>query len=234
VTRGHPDFPALWLARAWLGEHRSSVSHLYQRIREIRGMNYGDYAYIEAFPGGMYHFFPNANRARSQQLFEIWIRPVLPDNAHMALRIAIHELRSLIERGLTVEAFESTRDYVMKSLPLLSATQDHHLGYALDSRWFGIPEFTTYLRERLAALTRDEVNAAIRRHLSGYDLDIVAITKDAKGLEHALVSDAFSPVTYDAPKPAELLEEDRIIGALPLGIRQTDVSITPVEDVFAR
>src|SRR6185437_1348617 len=44
VTRSHPDFAALWLARTWLGEHRSSVSHLYQRIREIRGLNYGDYA----------------------------------------------------------------------------------------------------------------------------------------------------------------------------------------------
>ena len=88
ITRGDPDFIALWLA-----EHRSSVSHLYQRIREIRGLNYGDYAYIEAFPGGMFSFFPDANRARRRQLFEIWIRPVLPDHAHMALRIAIHELR---------------------------------------------------------------------------------------------------------------------------------------------
>src|SRR3546814_9933605 len=37
----------LWLAKTWLGEHRSSSSHLYQRIREERGMNYGDYAYVE-------------------------------------------------------------------------------------------------------------------------------------------------------------------------------------------
>src|SRR5262249_6481545 len=50
VTRAHPDFAALWLARAWLGEHRSSMSHLYQRLRELRGLNYGDYAYVEAFP----------------------------------------------------------------------------------------------------------------------------------------------------------------------------------------
>src|SRR5207247_93305 len=54
VVRGDPDFVALYLARTWLGEHRSSMSHLYQRIREIRGMNYGDYAYVEAFRGGMF------------------------------------------------------------------------------------------------------------------------------------------------------------------------------------
>ncbi|MBN2371846.1 MAG: insulinase family protein, partial [Vicinamibacteria bacterium] len=59
VTRSHPDFPALLLARTWLGEHRSSVSRLFDRIREARGMNYGDYAYIEAFPRGMYQLLPD-------------------------------------------------------------------------------------------------------------------------------------------------------------------------------
>ena len=33
VTRSHPDFFALWLARAWLGEHRSSTGRLFQQIR---------------------------------------------------------------------------------------------------------------------------------------------------------------------------------------------------------
>ena len=55
-------------------------------------MNYGDYAYIEAFPRGMFQFFPDPNIARQRQIFEIWIRPVVPVNAHMALRIALHEL----------------------------------------------------------------------------------------------------------------------------------------------
>jgi len=232
VTRGHPDFPALWLARAWLGEHRSSVSHLYQRIREVRGMNYGDYAYIEAFPGGMFELFPDANRARTQQLFEIWIRPVLPANALMALRLALHELRALVEHGLSAAAFESTRDYLLKSLPLLTATQDHRLGYALDSRWFGIPEFTAYLREQLANLTVDDVNAAIRRHLSGHDLDVVMVAREAAALRDMLLSDVPSVAVYDAPKPAELLEEDERVGTLQLGLAPEDVTITPVEEVF--
>src|SRR5664279_3552862 len=111
VTRTHPDFAALSVARSWLGEHRSSSSHLYQRIREVRGMNYGDYAYLEAFPRGMFQSFPDANIARRAQLFEIWIRPVVPVNAHMALRIAIHELNRLVSEGLTEEEFQTTRDY---------------------------------------------------------------------------------------------------------------------------
>ena len=82
-------------------------------------MNYGDYAYIEAFPRGMFQFFPDPNIARRAQLFEIWIRPVVPENAHMALRIALHELeQARSQNGLTQEDFEATRDYLMKNVYL--------------------------------------------------------------------------------------------------------------------
>ena len=133
VNRAHPDFAALSVARAWLGEHRMPAGQLFQRIREVRGINYGDYAYIEAFPRGMFQFFPDPNLARQRQIFEIWIRPVVPVNAHMSLRIAIHELDQLVERGLTPAQFEGTRDYLMSNVYVMTAQQDQQLGYALDS-----------------------------------------------------------------------------------------------------
>jgi zinc protease len=234
VTRAHADFAALSVARSWLGEHRSSSSHLYQRIRETRGMNYGDYAYIEAFPRGMFQFFPDANLARRAQIFEIWIRPVVPENAHMALRIAIRELDRLVNDGLTEEEFQVTRDYLMKNVYLLTSTQDHQLGHALDQKWYGLGEYVTTMREKLGKLTRADVNAAARRHLQTKDLSVVIITKDAEGLKEKLVTDAFSPIKYDGEKPKELLDEDKVIGALKLGIRPEAVTITPVEDVFAK
>jgi zinc protease len=234
VTRSSPDFAALWVARTWLGEHRSSVSHLYQRIREIRGMNYGDYAYIEAFPRGMFRFFPDPNLGRRAQIFEIWIRPVVPDNAQMALRIAVAELDKLVANGLTQEEFEKTRDYLRKNVFVMTATQDEQLGYALDSKWYGIGEFTSTMREQLARLTRDDVNAAIRKALSPKNLSVVIVTKDARGLKEKLLSDAFSPIKYDGDKPAELLEEDKVIGARKLGVSPDHLKITPVEEVFAR
>jgi zinc protease len=234
VRRGHPDFVALYLARTWLGEHRSSLSHLYQRIREVRGMNYGDYAYVEAFPRGMFQFFPDPGIARRGQIFEVWIRPVEPQNAHFALRIAIHELTKLVEDGLTREQFEATRQYLMKNVFVMTATQDQQLGYALDSQWYRIPEFTSYMRDGLANLTVDDVNRAVRKHLSAADLHVVAITRDAKGLRELLVSDAPSTIQYPGEKPAALLEEDKVVGAKKLAIRPEAVRITPVAEVFAR
>jgi zinc protease len=233
VTRKHPDFPALWLARAWLGEHRSSMSHLYQRIREVRGMNYGDYAYIEAFPRGMYQFFPDPNLGRRAQIFEIWIRPVTPENAHMALRIAAHELQRLISEGLTQEQLDATREYLTKNVYVMTSTQDQQLGYALDQQWYDLPEYTQWMRGELAKLTLEDVNRAIQKHLTADRLEIVMITRDAEGLKEALISDAFSPIAYDAEKPQELLDEDQVLGALRLEIEAEDVEIVPVEEVFA-
>ncbi len=234
VTRSHPDFAALNVARSFLGEHRMSNSHLYQRIREVRGMNYGDYAYIEAFPGGMFRFFPGANSVRRNQLFEVWIRPVEPQNAHMALRIATSELQKLIDQGLSQKDFEDTRDYLMKNVYVMTATQDAQLGYALDSKWYGTSEFTSYMRNALSKLTRQQVNDAIKRHLSATDLSVVIIAKDAEALRAVLVADAFSPIKYESEKAAELLAEDKVIGARKLTIRPEKVKITPVEEVFAR
>jgi zinc protease len=234
VTRAHPDYAALSIARAWLGEHRASSGRLFNRIREVRGMNYGDYAYIEAFPRGMFQFFPDPNIARQAQIFEIWIRPVVPANAHMALRIAKYELDQLVKNGLTQEQFELTRTYLSKNVVVMTARQDQQIGYALDSRWYGIPDFTDYMRQQLRALTLDQVNAAIRKHLSSGTLTVVCITQDAETLQNALVSDAFSGIEYDGEKPPALLEEDKVIGALKLAIPADHVTITPVNEVFAR
>jgi zinc protease len=234
VTRSHTDFAALSVARAWLGEHRMSISHLYERIRNIRGMNYGDYAYIEAFPRGMFQFYPDPNIPRRAQIFEVWIRPVVPENAHMALRIATNELEKLINNGLSEDEFQATRQYLMKNVYVMTATQDQQIGYALDSKWYGIPEYTTYMRSALQKLTRDDVNRAIKKHLSAKDVYAVIITKDAAALRDALVADAFSPIKYDADKPADLLAEDKVIGARKLGIAAEKVKVTPVEEVFAK
>ncbi len=232
VTRSHPDFAALSVARAWLGEHRSSMARLYQQIRGTRGMNYGDYAYIEAFPRGMYQMLPEPNVPRRAQIFEVWIRPVAPQNAQMALRIAVDALEQLIANGMSAADFDTTRNYLMKNVHLLTARQDQALGYALDSGFYGIPDYVPYMRERLAKLTLADVNRAIREHLSAKDLSVVIVTKDAEGLRAALLADGFSPIVYDSPKSKEILAEDERIGAKKLGIRPENFRITPVEEVF--
>ncbi len=234
VTRSHPDFAALLLARSWLGEHRNSTAHLYQRIREERGMNYGDYAYIEAFPRAMDETLAQPNVARKAQLFEVWLRPVTSnENAHLALRIALTELDNMVQQGLTQQQFEATRDFLMKYVYLMTATQDGQLGYALDAQWYGTAEYTALVRGALSRLTCDDVNAAIKRHLSATKLSVVIVTKDAADMQARLIGDTVSAITYDGVKSAALLAEDKVIGARKLGIAAQAVKVTPAEQVFA-
>ena len=234
INRSHADWPALWLARSYLGEHRTSNSYLYQRIREVRGMNYGDYAYIEYFPRGMFQFQPDANLCRQQQIFQVWIRPVEPQNAHFATRVAMFELNKLIKNGLSKEDFEATRNFLSKNVNVLVKTQDQQLGYALDGKYYGIPEFTSYVRSSLAKLTTDEVNRVIKKYLQADNLHFVFVTKDAEGLKEKLATNALSPITYNAAKPDDLLAEDKIIETYALPVKAEDISIVPVEEVFLK
>jgi len=234
VKRGDKDWVALWLARSYLGEHRSSNSHLYQRIREARGMNYGDYAYIEYFPRGMFLTQPDANLGRSSQIFQIWLRPLRSNNdAHFATRAAQYELHHLIKHGLTPEQFESTRNYLSKYAGLLVKSQDRQLGYALDQDYYGIDkDFVNYVRDGLEKLTVDEVNRAIKKHLQEDNIQYVFITKDAKDMAKRLVNEQESVLKYNSPKPESLLTQDEKLKKYPLNIPRDNVKIVPVEKVF--
>jgi zinc protease len=232
VTRADRDWPALAVVASYFGQHRSSNSYLYQRLREARGLNYGDYAYIEYFPRGMFQFQPDANLGRKLQIFQIWIRPVEPQNGHFVLRAALYEYDKLVRDGMSQAAFESTREFLSKYVNVLTATQDDQLGYALDSRYYGIKDFPTYMREQLAKLTLADVNRAIRQYLKSDAMRIAIITKDAAGFRDAITSNGPSPITYNAPKPKEIADEDKIIQVYRINVRPADVTIVPVDKVF--
>ena len=236
VGRGEREFYALWIANSWLGEHRNSVGQLFQTIREARGMNYGNYSYIETFPNGGQRTMPPTGVGRSQQIFEVWIRPVPENRAVFALRAALRELESLVTNGLTQEQFDAQRAFLKKYSYQFATTTSERLGYAIDDRFYGIDGgHLARFRTMMDQITLDEVNAAIREHLQVENMAIAMVTADAEGMKHALASNAVSPIDYgEIPKPEEILNEDKEIERYPLKIRAEDVTIVPVDEMFAR
>ncbi|MCW5981689.1 MAG: insulinase family protein [Bryobacteraceae bacterium] len=232
VKRGDPDYLPLLVMQSYFGQHRTSAGRLFTRMREERGLNYGDYAYIEYFPRGMFQLEPDPNLARRQQIFQIWIRPVEPETAQFALRLALFELDKLVKDGLTAEDLEHSRKFLTKYVNLLLRTKQAELGYAVDSVYYGIPDFATYVKEGLAKLTVEDVNRAIRTHLRTDRLQIVAVTPRAKSLADRLVGGRPSPISYNSPKPAEILGEDKIVAGWPIPIDSKALEIVPVEQVF--
>jgi zinc protease len=232
VKRGDPDYPALLLAQSYFGPHRLSSGRLFQRIREIRGINYGDYAYIEYFPRGMFQFEPSPNLARRSQIFQIWIRPVQPADANFTLRLALYELTNFIHGGIPAADFQATKDFASKYVNVLTKTKDDELGYAIDSAYYGIPDYNDYVRSQVAKLTLDQVNAAIGRHLHADRLQIVAIANGVDSLKEQLTSNEPATIHYNSPKAGDILSEDKIVGKFDLGLRPQDVEIVPADKEF--
>jgi len=230
VARGSKDFYALWVANSWLGEHRNSASHLYQVIREARGMNYGDYSYIESFPDGGSRSMPPQGVGRRHQIFEVWIRPVPEAQALFALRAAMHEVEQLFTNGMTQAQFDETKSFLSKYVLHFAENTSDRLGYAIDDRYYGIEDHLKTFRKVLGELTLDDVNAAIKAHLQSKDLQFAIVTEHAQDLAAKLASGAPTPMSYTVDKPADVLEADKVIEKYPLGISAGDITIIPVKE----
>ncbi len=232
LSRADDDFFALWIAGSHFGEHRQHLSHLFQKVREERGQNYGDYAYIEHFIQGR-DKFPDTNYCRQQQYFSIWIRPLANSNRHFVLRQALRELKILVDEGIPEDRFKLTQQYLLNYTRLYAQTLQERLGWQMDSRYYGYADFLAEAQKRLAAVTREEVNAAIRAHLDFENLYIAVITQDGQSLKEALVANTPSPISYANPNmPIEILDEDLIIQGFPLDAPTEKVRVTPATGFF--
>jgi zinc protease len=218
LLRNHPDFVPLLVANSYLGEHRNSVGRLYQAIRETRGMNYGNYSYIEAFPAGYATQQPRVNVPRRSQLFEIWIRPIsltAPGNLHdrtlFATRAAMFELQKLVEKGMTPQEVATSKEFLRNYVGTWGATISRRLGYAVDDAFYGIgkPGFLQSLKAAVDKVTPEQVNAAIKKYLQDDNMYLVIITADAAGMKQKLLSGGATSITYAGERPAALLAEDK-------------------------
>lgn len=235
VERDDPDYPALVLAAAYLGQHRQFVGRLMQEIRGKRGLNYGDYAYAEHFTQEGWSRFPLPNDARRQQYFSIWLRPLRPDTAHFAIRLAMRELATLHENGLTQEQLDSIRGFADAYFALYLQTSSRRLGFAMDDAFYGVEgEYLERLRGAWRGLTLEQVNAAIRRHLAPSRMQIAIVAPDAEQLAEAIATEAESPITYRSAVPESVTSADRAIVRYPLGIARERIRIVPVDEMFAR
>ncbi len=230
ITRADPDYYPLMVANSFLGEHRTFHGRLMQQLRGKRGLNYGDYSYIEHWHLPPFTTNPSPNVPRRQQFFSVWIRPVEPQNAHFALRNALYEVDRLVRSGLTQQEFELTRDFLINYSKLWAQTLSDRLGFLMDSRFYGMDYYIDEIERRLRGLTVEEVNAAVRRYVDSASFQAVLVTADAAAVKAALEAGEPSPLTYNSPPEAEVVEADATIQKLPVG--PAAIEIVPVDRMF--
>ncbi len=252
ITRANDEFAALMIANSWMGEHRKSYSRLYQKIRQTRSMNYGDYTYIEWYSAGGSNQLPPSGVPRASNYWSIWIRPVqiasqlksqyqeLADvsigHAHFALRLALREFDLLIKNGMGEADFEATKTFLRSYTKLYAQSPAQQLGWLMDSRFYGRTDYLAELDSLLKNTTLQQVNAAIRKYWQTENLFVTIVTdaSEAQPLADSLINNTPSPMSYsDLVKsglPAEVLAEDDEVAVYPLNIKK--VTIVQSADTF--
>ncbi|HEX2164034.1 MAG TPA: pitrilysin family protein [Thermoanaerobaculia bacterium] len=230
LDRADDDWYPLLVANSYLGEHRTFHGRLMQQLRGLRGLNYGDYSYIEYWEAPPFTSAPSPGVPRRQQYFSVWIRPVRPETAHFALRNALYEVERLEANGMTETDFELTRDFLVNYSKLWAQSLSDRLGFHMDSRFYGMPYYIDEIERRLGELTVEEVNAAAKKYLGTDAYQAVLVTDDAAAVAAYLEAGEPSPITYNAEVPAEVTEGDKAIQKLP--VNPTAIEIVPVGEVF--
>ncbi len=245
LTRADDDFAALMVANSWLGEHRKSYGQLYEKIRRLRSMNYGDYTYIEWYENGGRVQLPLAHVPRHSNYFSLWIRPVQigiqlkaqyeelgsieVGHAPFALRLAIREIDMLAKNGISNEDFELTRQFLRSYIKLFVQTTEKELGFLMDSHFYGRENYIAELDQLLANLTVEDVNEAARKYFQGENMYVCIVTDDSEteALADNLLENKPSPMSYSnlvrEGLSEDILKEDEEVAGYKLNVKSVDV-----------
>ena len=232
ITRKDADYYPLMVANSFLGEHRTFHGRLMQQLRGQRGLNYGDYSYIEFWQAPPFTTSPSPNVPRREQYFSVWIRPLVPVDAQFAMRAALYEVQRLHDKGMTQAEFDLTRDFLLNYSKLWAQSLPDRLGFMMDSKFYGMPYYIDEIDSRLRKLTVADVNAAVKKYLSTDNYTAVFVTDKAQQLKDTLQKDEASPKTYNAAVAADVTEADKTITTLK--VQPTSIEIVPIAQVFQK
>lgn len=234
VTKKDPQFSAMYLASQGFGKHRTFVGRLMNVVRELRGLNYGTYSYIEEFPHGGHFLMEQNHVARTQQAFSVWARPTTLANSCFLLRQVLRESQNFAKDGLTRVEFEATQKHLVGAIPLLATSLERRLGYAIDASFYGLKtsDPVSLLQSQVRKLTRASVNNVIHSVISPNSFDIVVVTPDTDRMRKEIFESECS-VHYPEGivKPETIQAEDRVISRYPLQIDDANIKVVDSQDL---
>ena len=177
VARSHPDYFALLVMNGLLGG--TFTSRLNLSLREKHGFTYG------VRSGFGYRRAPGPFVIQTAVGTDVTVR---------AIEETLREVGTLLDEGATEEEVSSVRHYLAGVFPLEIQTTEQLAGKLAEAVIYDLPDdyFASY-RDRITAVTRDDVNRAARTHIRPAELAIVVVG-DAATLAADLESAAVAPV----------------------------------------
>jgi zinc protease len=155
----HPDFPALVLANHLLGG--SSTGRVPARVREKEGLSYSTYTTFTSSA------LDESAAFRVASIFA-------PQNRERVERAIREELARAVRDGFSAAEVEAGKRSVLEARRL-ARSQDRTLAGRLSNYLFVKRTFAwdVEFESRIAALTPQQVNAALRRHIDPQRLSVV-------------------------------------------------------------
>jgi zinc protease len=152
MTDADPDYAAMTLAGFIFGSSPMN-SHLFARIRNKEGLSYGV---------GSQFAIPTQDDMGVLFAFAI----CAPQNAPKVEAIFKEELNLIIEKGFTSEEVEAAKKSWLQ-LQQVSRGQESNLVSLLNARrlWNRTMAFDSELEKKIAALTPEQLQAAVRKHI---------------------------------------------------------------------
>ncbi|MBN2490470.1 MAG: insulinase family protein [Planctomycetes bacterium] len=176
ITVNHPDFPALDLANTVFGGGNFNAI-LFREIREKRGWSYAAGSALKL--------------AREPHTFSLAFSPAVKDTL-AAIQLALELFEQLAHHGVDPEALEFARQYTLGTSAFDVNTSDKRLRLAVEQLVLGYDR-DVYL-EKIRTVTKEEVDAAISRHLDPHNVLITVVCTAADLRDAGERSGAFSAV----------------------------------------
>lgn len=163
IERGHPDFFPLLVGNYTLGGG-GFVSRLVQEVRDKRGFAYSVYSYIAPM--------------RQTGPFQIGLQ-TQRKQAQEAIKVVRQVLDEFVAKGPTEEELAAAKANLSGGFPLRLDSNSKLLANIAVIGFYGLPlDYLDRYRERVEAVTADEVRAAFARHVRPADLITVTVAAD--------------------------------------------------------
>lgn len=170
IRAADPDYPALLVMNKILGG--GSDSRLFDILREQRGWTYGAYTDL------------NRPRDLGRVQAGMEVRTEVTDSAVAELLV---QMRRMAAEPVSAEEMEAARGYLVGSFPIGVQTAEQVAAQVAVTRLLGLPvEDLLQRRERIAAVSVDDVRRVAARYLRPDSLAVVVVGDAARvmaGLE---------------------------------------------------
>ncbi len=158
VPRAHEDVPALAVLGVVLGAGAGLTGRFPDRIREKEGLAY--HVDVATFSGA----------GLDPGRFSLYVG-TSPETVEAAERALREELERLLTHGITDEEMENARSFLVGRDPFRRETARQWADVLAEAEFYGLQsDRPEWVRETLAALRREDVEAAARRWISPDEL----------------------------------------------------------------